>query len=435
MIKESFVIEGLAGKKSLKGEIRVGGAKNAALPAMASAFLFKGEIKLENVPDIEDVKRMFELLEELGVLVRKNPKNLSLDAKNAKKTELPKEISKKMRASIILTGPMLARFGQVSFPHPGGCLIGERPIDIFLEGFKKMGATVKETDSIYKVEAKNKKLKAAEIFFKIQSVTATETFLMAALLAEGKTVLRNCALEPEVTSLAEFLVSAGARIDGIGTSTLTIEGGELLNPPHAPYVTIPDRIEAGCFLILGALCASDLEISNCHPKNLLALIEPLKNAGVPLEIKENSILIKNNGKIQNEKFKSFNIKTHEYPGFPTDLQAPAVVFLTQASGESSVFETIFEGRLNYTSDLVKMGADIKIWDAHRGSVKGATLLKGKELEGPDIRAGLAFIIAALAARGRSVISNVYFIDRGYEKIEKRLKAIGAKIKRATIIFP
>jgi UDP-N-acetylglucosamine 1-carboxyvinyltransferase len=428
--KDYFVIEGLGGAKKLHGKISVSGSKNAVLPAMASAFLFDNPITITNIPDTEDVKRMAELIKGLKARIsHKDKRTLTIDPRNAKKTILEREISKRFRASIILVGPVLARFGKVSFPHPGGCVIGARPIDLFLEGFQKMGATFFDNGEMFTLESKTGKLNGTEINFKLQSVTATETFMMAGILAQGTTVLRNVALEPEVTSVAEFLVSCGARISGIGTTTLTIEGGDLLTSTiETKYEVIPDRIEAGSFLILGALAASRLTIEKCVPEHLAIPIQILRETGAEIETGKNFIKIKSG---ETNSCSAISIRTHEYPGFPTDLQAPFTVFLTQSCGEGTVFETIFEGRLNYISDLVKMGADIKMWDAHHITIKGPVLLKGKEVEGPDIRAGIAFIMAGIIAEGQSIIRNAYFIDRGYEKIEKRLRKIGVNIRRVT----
>lgn len=426
-IKDKFVIEGLSGEKKLSGKVRIKGSKNAALPVMASSVVFEDSVKIDNVPEIEDVFRMSELLNHLGAEVKTGEGFINIDASKIKNTELDEELSKRMRASVILTGPLLARFGKVSFPHPGGCVIGERPIDMFLENFSKMGAKIKEEKDHYFIHTPKGKLNGAEIFFRVQSVTATETFLLAAVLAQGQTILKNCATEPEISSLGEFLNSCGAKIKGLGTSTLEISGGSLLKSKGKKYTTIPDRLEAGCFLILGTLAAEDLVIEDCEPKHLESLIESLRQSGASIKTEKDKIKVSN--KKGQEKFTALKIKTHEYPGFPTDLQAPMVVFLTQAEGESLVFETIFESRLNYTEDLKKMGADITMWDSQRASIKGPTPLRGRELEGPDIRAGLAFVIAAIIAKGRSIINNVYYIDRGYERIEERLQEIGVKIKR------
>ena len=434
---DSFRIKGLAGKKTLSGTIHIHGAKNAILQAFATSLLFKDTVTLSNVPAIEDTQRMVELLTEIGIGIKAaDPRTYILSLPEKVETQLPYELSRKLRASIVLTGPLLAREGEVAFPHPGGCVIGNRPIDIFLDGFAAMGATLEEQEKYYVLRApKNKKgetqLRGAEIFLRVPSVTATQTFMMAAVLAEGTTVIKNAALEPETESLADFLNECGAKISGAGTTTITVEGTSMLSGAGKQYIAPPDRIEAGSFLILGALAADNLVLENCNPLHLEAVIDSLRRSGVPIETTPTSITIRGNGAIDNSTFKSFDIKTHEYPGFPTDLQAPAVVFLTQTTGESLVFETIFEGRLGYTDGLVRMGADIKMWDTHRVTIKGPEALKGRELEGPDIRAGLAYIIAGIIAKDESVIHNAYYIDRGYERIEERLRDIGVTIERIT----
>ena len=439
-MKQKFVIEGLAGKKVLNGEIKVNGAKNAILPLLAATIFLDKPAEFSNVPKIEDVARMLELLKMLGSEFEwTGERTLKIDASKLSSQILDNDNAKRMRASILLTGPLLARFGKVSFPHPGGCVIGERPIDLFIEGFKKMGASVSEKNELFEISAVNG-LIGTEFFFPVPSVTGTETLMLAAVGAKGKTILKNAALEPEVVCLAEFLNSRGARISGFGTPEIIIEGGRLFKESTSSrlidgrtvdkvFPVIPDRIEAGSFLILGALAADNLKITDCQPAHLDSLIEALRFSGVTVEVGSNWLAIKNNEKVANETLRAVNIKTREYPGFPTDLQAPMTVFLTQVFGESSIHETIFEGRLNYVVDLEKMGANIKMWDAHRVLVKGPTSLKGKELDGPDIRAGLAYILAAIVAEGESTINNAYFIDRGYERIEERLKKIGVKIKR------
>ncbi len=434
MANDKFLIRGLGGKKKLKGTIAVSGAKNAALKAMASSILFKDTLTAQNVPNIEDVKRMSDLLGELGCNVKKkNSHTYIFTCGNNLKTDLSSEISKRMRSSIVLSGPLLARFGEVSFPHPGGCVIGERPIDFFIDGFRRMGAVVnmKGGDKkVYVIRAPKKGLRGATIFLKSPSVTATETLMMAGILAKGTTVIQNAALEPEIKDVADFLAQCGANIKGVGTTTITVKGGELLSARGKTYTTMPDRIEAGSFIILGALGARTLRIENCNPNHLTSLIDTLRTAGVPLKVGNKSITVSSSTKRESQ-FTMVSIKTHEYPGFPTDLQAPMMVLLTQATGEAIVFETIFEGRLNYTESLVSMGADITPMDPHRVLVKGPALLRGKKLESPDLRAGLAFIIAATIAKGNSTIHSVYNIDRGYEHIEDRLKAIGVDIKRVS----
>jgi UDP-N-acetylglucosamine 1-carboxyvinyltransferase len=428
-MKERFLIKGLAGKKTLSGSIAVRGGKNEVLSLMAAALLIKAPIEFDNVPEIEDIKRIGELYAHLGVTFTKSAKDKYLiDASVISNGNLDKEIAKRFRASIVLAGPLLARLGHVSFPHPGGDVIGERPIDIFLDGFQKMGAVISERDGSYCLVIKEKKLQGMEYFFKIISVTATKTFMMAAVLAEGTTVLRNAAMEPDVATLAELLTLFGAKITGAGTPTIIIEGGELSNVPQ--FFTIPpDRLETGSFLILGALAADTLEITHCRPSEVMILVDMLTRSGVPITVNKDSILIKGNGKIKNHDLLGMNVRTHEYPGFPTDLQAPMTVYLSQVKGESLVFETVFEGRLNYVHDLVRMGADIAMWNPHQVMVRGPKSLIGHELESPDIRAGLAYVIAAIVAKGDSVINNVYHIDRGYEEIEKRFRAIGVDIER------
>lgn len=429
--KDKFIIKGLGGKKNLKGKIAVSGAKNAVLPALASSILFKDKFCISNVPDLKDVESINALLEKLGANIEKTgEKKYSVTTNKIKSTILDKDISKKMRGSIALAGPILARFGKVSFPHPGGCVIGERPIDIYLESFKKIGAKIIEKDGVYILSiGKGKKLKGTEIFFPKISHVATETIMLAGVLAKGKTVLKNCALEPEIKDIADFLNSCGAKIKGAGTSTIEITGGGLLSAKGKVYKTLSDRIEAGSFLILGAVAGDDLEIRNCNPEHIRVLINTLKDSGVPITEGKNKIIIKKNGKLKNKDFKCVDIKTHEYPGFPTDLQSPMAIYLTQVSGESLLFETIFEGRLNYINDLVEMGANITMWDPHRVMIRGPKQLRGRELVGPDIRAEFAFFIAAIIAKGESVINNTRYIDRGYERIEEKLRDIGVNITR------
>lgn len=428
---ESFVIQGLGGKKTLEGEIRVFGAKNEALPAMASSLLFRDALTLSNVPEIEDVARMQELLQGIGMNVLREGETVTITPEKNTSSHIQEELGKRFRASIVATGPLLARTGRVAFPHPGGCLIGARPIDLFLEGYKKMGATVKETDRGYEIEAALG-LFGAEIFFRNQSVTATETFMMAAVLAKGTTTLGNAALEPEIAHLAEFLNSCGAKITGAGTSTVEIRGGEKLRSSGKKYKILPDRIEAASFLLLAALAGKNITITHCNPKHLAILLEMLTSSGAVIETGTSTLRVLGD-QYKNSKLTPVHVKTHEYPGFPTDIQAPMAVFLSQVSGESILFETIFEGRLAFVPELVRMGADIIPMDTNRVRIKGPTLLSGKVLESPDIRAGLAYIVAGIIAQGETVIHNVYLVDRGYAKIEERLKRIGVNIVRQSKI--
>ncbi len=416
-MNDRFIITG--GKK-LKGEIEVKGAKNAALKVFAASVLTSETVKIKNVPEVEDIVRISELLKNLGVQIS-HPKHgeYHITASKIKKVPMNPDIASKLRASIVLTASLLARTGQVKFPHPGGCVIGERPIDIFLDGYKALGATTNYQNGLYKINAK--KLTGAKFVFHTVSVTGTESMLMAASLAKGKTVLKNCACEPEVESLANFLNSCGAKIQGAGTPFITIEGVEKLNGSR--YETIPDRIEAGTFAILAAATKSNVLIKNCEPEHLDSLWNLLRNAGVNLKIGKDSV------ELFPSRLKTVNVKTHEYPGFPTDLQAPFCVLLTQAEGQGLVHETIFEGRLLWLDDLKRMGANVLMHDPHRISIQGPSKLRSRDIESPDLRAGMAYLIAALCSKGKSIINNVYQIDRGYEKIEERLRKIGADIKR------
>lgn len=410
-MKSRFIVEGQGGRRALRGTIAVKGAKNAALKALAASVLFDDEVAIENLPDIEDVKRMQELLAG-GLPV------------------LKKDIAERLRASIVLTGPVLARYGTVAFPFPGGCVLGERPIDLFLEGFKKLGATVEEKDDLFVIKGK---LKGANIFFPSVSVTATETLLLAATIAEGETVLQNAAMEPEIGALIRYLNACGAHIEGADTPTLVIQGtgGVLLHSGGVPYVTPPDRIETGSFLILAALCGEEVTITDCEPRHVDALLVLLRRAGVKLDVGPDYIVCQGLT-LPSDRYKSVSVRTHEYPGFPTDLQAPMAVFLSQCEGEATILETIFDGRFRYADDLIRMGADITVMNPHKIWIKGPRALSRKELESPDLRGGLAYIIAAAVAEGTSTIDNAYLIDRGYEHIESRLQKLGLNIRREEV---
>ena len=422
-MKSRFVVEGLAGHKKLRGTIAVKGAKNAALKALAATVLFEDTVPFENLPDIEDVKRMQELLAGL------------LAPSEVEGPVLKKDIAERLRASIVLTGPTLARYGTVTVPFPGGCVLGERPIDLFLEGFRAMGATVKEQDDLFVISGSSTslgagKLRGAKIFFPSVSVTATETLMLAAVLADGQTMLQNAAMEPEIGALIEYLNLCGADIAGAGTPTITINGtgGTLLRAQGRAYITPPDRIETGSFVILAALAGDEVTITDCEPRHVDALLVLMRRAGVTVEVGNNFITIKQGPTL----LKSVSVRTHEYPGFPTDLQAPMAVFLTQCQGEATILETIFDGRFRYADDLVRMGATITVMNPHKILIKGPTPLTRKELESPDLRGGLAYLIAATVAEGTSTIDNAYLIDRGYEHIEERLQKLGLNIQREEV---
>ncbi|MEK7621716.1 MAG: UDP-N-acetylglucosamine 1-carboxyvinyltransferase [Patescibacteria group bacterium] len=425
-----LVAKGCHGARKLKGTIVVKGSKNDALQALAASLLFGSPLTLTNVPAIEDIARLGNLLTALGVAITEDKKlgkkSLTLDTSQLHSATLDDDIAKKLRASIILTGPLLARRGEAHFPHPGGCVIGERPIDLFLDGFAKLGASITIRNGRYHLTAPRDGLRGAEIFFRNQTVTGTECFMLTAVLTKGQTVLKNCALEPEIESLGKFLVREGARIRGLGTTTITIDGGPLLKSLRPSYEIIPDRIEAGSFLILGALLMRELTITRCEPGHLDAVIAFLRSAGATIKIEPRQIIIRATPR---QSYRALPLTTHEYPGFPTDLQALMAVFLTQATGESRIFETIFEGRLGYLETLARMGAEVHIHNQHQATVGGPTLLTGREVTSPDLRAGLAYLIAGLVAKAETIIHNVHCIDRGYEKIDERLAMLGFNIKR------
>ena len=413
-----FIING---GNNVSGEINVSGAKNEALKMLAASVLSDEEWHLKNIPDIADVRIMIQILEDIGATVEKRGRNeYGIKCNSIKKTELNPVLVSKIRASIMFMAPLLSRFGEVKFPSPGGDAIGRHPIDIFLNNFKSMGAEVERKDDYYHIKAK--RLVGSKFVFPWISHTATESAIMAACLAKGKTILINSACEPEIVALCENLNKCGAKISGIGTHTIEIDGVNRL--VGGDFRMIPDRIEAGTFAILGALSGRDLEIKNCEPSHLEVFWKMLEKVGVKFDINKNNVYIKNSS-----SFNHCELRTREYPGFATDLQAPFTVLLTQADGMSLVHEIIYEGRLFYTDILNKMGANIVMCDPHRVVVSGPNKLYGIKMESPDIRAGISLVLAALIAEGESEIENIEQIDRGYEDIANRLKSIGADIKR------
>ncbi|MBU2578937.1 UDP-N-acetylglucosamine 1-carboxyvinyltransferase [Patescibacteria group bacterium] len=415
---EKFLIEG---GKILKGEIKVKGSKNTALKVLAASLLTDELWTVSNVPQIEDIFRTMELLEKIGVKINSpEPGTYELQAKKIETSRIDSQIGQRLKTSILMAGPLLIRKGAAEFPHPGGCVIGQRPRDLFLDGFKAFGANIEAKKESWKITAK--KIKGAKFVFPLISVTATEAMILMAVLAQGRTVLKNAACEPEIVALTIFLNLCGAKIKGAGSPLIEIEGVKYLKKGKCQI--IPDRIEAGSFVILGLAAKSPIKITNLDPEHLEVLWLLLKKAGADLKIGKDYVLINS---IQ--PLKAVDVRTHEYPGFPTDLQPPFGVLMTQAKGLSLIHETIFEGRLFYTDFLNQMGAKIIMADPHRVLVQGPTKLCGRRVVSPDIRAGIALLIAALTAKGKSVIENVYQIDRGYEKIEDRLKGIGAGIER------
>jgi len=413
----------ITGGNKLTGEIAVGGAKNAALKIIPAAILSQETITINNIPDIEDIGKSFDLLADLGAEITRTGSSAIINTKNINKTELLSKLADKFRTSVMFVGPLLVRFGEVKFPHPGGCVIGagSRPIDLFLEGFKVFGATVEEENGKY-YHITAKKLKAANYFFSTVSVTVTESLMMTACLIPGKSVLRNCAMEPEIEALAAYLNTQGAKISGAGTATIIIEGVTKLKA--GVFNIIPDRIETGSFAIMAAATGSEIKIIKCNPDHILSLLTIFDKIGVKYEKGSDWLLMK-----PAKNIGSYDIKTHEYPGFPTDLQSPYAVLMTQARGNSLIQETIYDRRLLWTDMLSQMGANIVMCDPHRVVIVGPTRLFGKRLISPDIRAGIALVIAALIADGTTEIDNIYQIDRGYEKLDVRLRKLGADIKR------
>ena len=424
---DKFVIRG---GNPLLGTVRVSGAKNAALPAMAAAILTDETIILENIPDVRDIQTERKLLVSLGAEVELgygrahhrttiNCKNLSTNP------EAAYEVVKTMRASTLVLGPLVARMGVARVSLPGGCAIGARPIDLHIKGLEKMGAQITQ-DHGY-IEARTDRLKGAHIHFDKITVTGTEDLLMAATLADGETVLENCAREPEVVDLAALLTRMGAKIEGAGTHTIKIKGVTKLH--GAKHRIIPDRIEAGTFIIAGALTGGDLLVSGCDPSHLGALIQKLQECGVKIREGADSVRVIGEGQL-----KAADINTEEHPGFPTDMQAQYMALATQADGVSIIAENIFENRFMHAGELVRMGANIKI-DGNRAIVRGPTPLSAAAVLASDLRASASLVIAALVAEGETIIDRVYHIDRGYERIEEKLRGVGAQMRRMGEILP
>ncbi len=416
-----YIINGPA---KLHGEIDVKGAKNHALKVIPAAILSSEKITIKNLPDIEDVKQSLSLISDLGAKIEKKDNgDVVIDPSEVNKTELSPSFANKFRASIMFVAPLLAHFGHVRFPHPGGCVIGagERPIDLFLEGFAALGAEVGVDNGFYDIKTSGR-LSGGNFFFPVVSVTATESLMMAAVLSDGKTTLKNCAMEPEIKALADYLNENGAKISGAGTPNMTIEGVEKISASECHV--IPDRIETGSFMCLAAAAHSEITIKKCVPEHVESLLEIFKRSNIGFEVGTDWIKI-----LATENFEPYSIKTHEYPGFPTDLQSPYTVLMTQANGASIIFETIYDRRLIYTDLLSQMGADIIMCDPHRVVVNGPSPLHGRRLTSPDLRAGIALIIAAIVAKGKTEIDNIYQIERGYEDIVGRLSSLGADIKR------
>ncbi len=406
--------------RPLAGTVRISGAKNSALPAMAASLLTADEVVLENLPFVNDIFTMRRLLRELGVSVEFEADHAArLRAPKIHSHEAPYDLVKTMRASVLVLGPLLARTGRARVSLPGGCAIGARPINLHIKALEKLGAEVK-TEHGY-VEATAPALAGAEILFDKITVTGTENLMMAAVLAQGRTVLENAAREPEVVDLAELLNKMGAKIEGAGTQTIVIEGvRELGGTTHR---IIPDRIETGTFLVAAAITGGELILADANPGHLSAVIDKLRDAGVAIEAGNGKIRVRGNGDL-----KAVDVITKEYPGFATDMQAQYMTLMTQAAGTSVITENIFENRFMHASELMRMGANIRL-DGSRAIVTGKTPLSGANVIASDLRASASLILAALVAEGTTVIDRVYHLDRGYEKIEEKLRSAGAEIER------
>jgi UDP-N-acetylglucosamine 1-carboxyvinyltransferase len=423
---DKFVIRG---GNPLVGTIRVSGAKNAALPAMAAALLTEEPVILENIPDVRDIQTERKLLESMGAEVElgygRAHHRTSICCRNLSSPEAKYELVKTMRASTLVLGPLVARMGIARVSLPGGCAIGARPIDLHIKGLEKMGAQITQEHGY--IEAKTDRLKGAHINFEKITVTGTEDLLMAATLADGETVMENCAREPEVADLAALLNKMGARIEGAGTSTIRVKGVEKLG--GAKHRIIPDRIEAGTFIIAGALTSGDLIVAGCDPSHLGALLAKLQECGVKIRANGDSVRVQADGNLR-----AADMATEEHPGFPTDMQAQYMALTTQAEGTSTITENIFENRFMHAQELVRMGANIKI-DGRRAIVRGKTPLSAAAVLASDLRASASLVLAALVADGETIIDRVYHIDRGYERIEEKLRGVGAQMKRMGELLP
>jgi UDP-N-acetylglucosamine 1-carboxyvinyltransferase len=411
----------ITGGRPLEGRVQISGAKNSALPCMAAALLTTETVTLHNLPYVRDIITMRRLLEDLGsTVLMPELRTLKISASKIETFEAPYEMVKTMRASVLALGPLLARFGQARVSMPGGCAIGQRPIDLHLTGFEKLGAKV--TLEGGDVVARAERLRGREIYFDKVTVTGTENLMMAAALADGETVLNNAAREPEIVDLAELLNKMGARINGAGTSTITIEGVKELG--SAEHTIIPDRIEAGTFVAAAAITGGELEIVNCNPQHMTAVIDKFCETGVRIE-QPNAFSLRVRAA---DSINPSDVTTLPHPGFPTDMQAQYMTLMTQAEGMSIITETIFENRFMHAAELLRMGAHIRL-NGRQAVVEGNGGLMGARLLASDLRASASLVIAGLAARGETVIDRVYHIDRGYEKIEEKLRSVGANIER------
>ncbi len=407
------------GGKKLHGEVSISGSKNAALPILAASLLCEGEHRIANVPSLVDVKTFARILNHMGIAIELTDHEAVIDSTKLAHAEAPYDLVRTMRASVLVLGPLVARFGKARVSLPGGCAIGARPVNLHIMGLQKMGADI-DIEHGY-VVARAKRLRGAHIYFDLVTVTGTENLMMAAVLAEGETVLENAAREPEVVDLAHALMQMGADIEGAGTDVIKIRGVRKLAPMN--YTVLPDRIETGTFVIAAAIAGGSVTIKQCSPDHLDALLTKVGEAGAEIKADGDSITIRGARKIM-----PVSIKTLPYPGFPTDMQAQFMSLMALAEGTSVINETIFENRFTHVAELRRMGADIVI-EGRSAVVKGVPKLSGAPVMATDLRASASLILAGLAAEGQTVVSRIYHLDRGYEQIERKLSALGADIKR------
>lgn len=409
----------IKGGNKLKGEVRVSGSKNAALPIFVSTILAPGINEISNVPFLRDINTTIKVLESLGASVEGNGNIVKIDSSGINSYEATYDLVKTMRASVLVLGPLLAKFGKARVSLPGGCAIGARPINLHLKGLQALGAEITLEHGY--VEAKAKQLKGGRINFDISTVGGTEHMMMAAATAKGETVLENAAREPEIVDLGNILNRMGARIEGAGTDTIRIQGVSELSPTS--YEVMPDRIEAGTFMIAAAITGGDIKISGMKLEHLDALVFKLQDAGAEITSRDNMVIVK-----APKKIKSVNIKTRPYPGFPTDMQAQFMALMCLADGASVISENIFENRFMHVSELLRFGADITV-EGNTATVKGVKKLSGAPVMATDLRASASLILAGLAADNVTEVSRIYHLDRGYESIEKKLAGLGADIQR------
>jgi UDP-N-acetylglucosamine 1-carboxyvinyltransferase len=403
----------------LKGEVRIGGSKNAVLPALAASLLTGEKVVLRNIPLVKDVFSMLRLMKALGLEYHLDGTVLTLEVPRILSEEASYELVRVMRASFLVLGPLLARFGKAVVAQPGGCAIGLRPVDLHIAGLQKLGANITLEHGYIRAEAD--RLQGADIRFEKKTVGGTEHLVMAASLAQGETILRNCAQEPEISNLCELLVKMGARIEGIGEETIRILGVDQLG--GADHEIIPDRIETGTFLVAGALTRGDILLTGTEPGHIMTTIEKLRYSGASIEIEGKALHV-----VGSDEIKPQDVTTSPYPGFPTDMQAQFMVLMTQAAGTSIITETIFDRRFQHVNELLRLGAAIEVL-GDKAVVRGKTPLSGAEVIATDLRASASLILAGLIASGETIVNDVEHIDRGYERIEEKLQALGAKIER------